>query len=77
MLLEEDLSVKGVLLKRKDFIELDENAQTHPNRHYYFRREEEGTIETCSTAIEVRARARVGWRVRIRMRRFAPFISVS
>ena len=56
MLLEEDLSVKGVLLKRKDFIELDENAQTHPNRHYYFRREEEGTIETCSTAIEVSAR---------------------
>ena len=50
---EGHLSVKGVLLKRKDFLELDEDAQSHPNRTYYFRREEEGTIDTCTRAIEV------------------------
>ena len=37
MMLEEDLSIKGVLLKRKDFLGLDENAQSHPNRTYYYR----------------------------------------
>ena len=37
MILEEDLSIKGVLLKRKDFLGLDKNAQTHPNRTYYYR----------------------------------------
>ena len=35
--LEEDVSVKGVLAKRIDFVGLDENALSHPNRTYYFR----------------------------------------
>jgi hypothetical protein len=37
MVTEDDASVKGVLLKRKDFVGLDENALSHPNRTYYFR----------------------------------------
>jgi hypothetical protein len=37
MLADDDASVKGVLLKRKDFVGLDENALSHPNRTYYFR----------------------------------------
>jgi hypothetical protein len=37
MLPDDDASVKGVLLKRKDFVGLDENALSHPNRTYYFR----------------------------------------
>lgn len=34
---EDNTSLKGVLLKRIDFVGLDENALAHPNRAYYYR----------------------------------------
>eukprot|EP00981_Chlorochromonas_danica_P002029 scaffold413_cov176-Ochromonas_danica.AAC.25 len=35
----ESVSVKkGILLKRKDFLHVDQRAQSHPNRTYYFKR---------------------------------------
>ena len=37
--LDDEISLKGVLMKRKDFFGLDENALSHPNRTYYFRSE--------------------------------------
>lgn len=37
--LDDEISLKGVLMKRKDFFGLDENALSHPNRTYYLRSE--------------------------------------
>lgn len=34
---EDHASLRGVLLKRKDFLSLDEHALAHPNRTYYYR----------------------------------------
>ena len=34
---EDHASLRGVLLKRKDFLGLDEHALAHPNRTYYYR----------------------------------------
>jgi hypothetical protein len=34
---EDYASLRGVLLKRKDFLGLDEHALAHPNRTYYYR----------------------------------------
>jgi hypothetical protein len=46
---------KGALFKRKDFLDVDEGAQTHPNRTYYFRRDQniEEVILTCTKALQV------------------------
>jgi hypothetical protein len=48
-------NVKGVLFKRKDFLGIDEHAQAHPNRTYYFKRTQDlnGIIETCSKKLQV------------------------
>jgi hypothetical protein len=34
---DDHASLRGVLLKRKDFLGLDEHALAHPNRTYYYR----------------------------------------
>jgi hypothetical protein len=34
---EDHAFLRGVLLKRKDFLGLDEHALAHPNRTYYYR----------------------------------------
>lgn len=51
----EDVDTKGVLLKRKDFLNVDERAGSHPNRTYYFKRvhDLEGVIDTCSKKLQV------------------------
>ena len=46
--------LKGALLKRKDFIDKDEEAKSHPSRHYYFRRAETDAatvIAQCTTEL--------------------------
>lgn len=50
-----DGETKGLLLKRKDFLEVDESAKTHPNRTYYFKRNEDidSIIDTCSKKLQV------------------------
>lgn len=47
---------KGVLLKRKDFLHVDQSAQSHPNRTYYFKRiqDVDGVIDTCTKKLQVR-----------------------
>jgi hypothetical protein len=49
-------STKGLLLKRKDFLDADESANSYSNRTYYFKRNEDldGIIETCSKKLTVR-----------------------
>jgi tetratricopeptide (TPR) repeat protein len=41
---------KGFLLKRKDFIGVDEEAESHPNRTYYYKKsfDADKVIETCT-----------------------------
>ena len=34
--------IRGILYKRKDFIEHDEAARAHPNRTYYYRKIQNG-----------------------------------
>lgn len=45
---------RGFLLKRKDFIGVDQEAQSHPNRFYYYRKnfDVEEIIDTCSKKLE-------------------------
>lgn len=52
---EDHVDKKGVLLKRKDFLDVDEKANSHPNRTYYFKRihDLDGIIETCSRKLQV------------------------
>ena len=62
MFTERDNSIKdnendgsrGFLLKRKDFIGVDQEAQSHPNRFYYYRKnfDVEEIIDTCSKKLE-------------------------
>ncbi len=46
---------KGFLLKRKDFLGVDEEARTHPNRTYYYRKTSDlqKIIETCTRKLQV------------------------
>lgn len=46
---------RGALLKRKDFLGVDEQAGSHPNRTYYYRKNEDidDIIRTCSRKLEV------------------------
>jgi hypothetical protein len=52
---EDRVDSKGFLLKRKDFLGIDEKASSHPNRTYYFKRSHdvEGIIDTCSKKLQV------------------------
>jgi hypothetical protein len=45
----------GYLLKRKDFLGVDESADSHPNRTYYYKRYQDldAIIETCSRKLHV------------------------
>lgn len=47
---------KGFLLKRKDFLGVDELAHSHPNRTYYYRKNQDldDIIETCTKKLQVR-----------------------
>ena len=46
---------KGSLLKRKDYLGVDQNAHSHPNRTYYYRKhvDLEEVIKTCSKKLQV------------------------
>jgi tetratricopeptide (TPR) repeat protein len=48
-------SNKGFLLKRKDFLGVDELAHSHPNRTYYYRKNNDldDIIETCTRKLQV------------------------
>ena len=49
----------GSLLKRKDFLGVDEGASHHPNRTYYYKKQNlnlEEIIDTCSKKLLVRFR---------------------
>lgn len=52
---DEEVDLKGLLLKRKDFLGVDERAQSHPNRTYYYKRyhDMDGVIETCTKKLQV------------------------
>ena len=45
---------KGLLLKRKDFLGVDEEAGSHPNRTYYFKKysDLDNILITCSKSLE-------------------------
>ena len=45
----------GHLLKRKDYLGVDEEAGVHPNRTYYFKKNSDldKIIETCTKKISV------------------------
>ncbi len=51
-----DQPEKGYLAKRKDFLGKDEYADSHPNRTYYFKRNQDlnEVIETCTRKLYVR-----------------------
>ncbi len=46
---------KGLLLKRKDFLGVDEEAGSHPNRTYYLKKNADldHVLATCSKSLEV------------------------
>lgn len=46
---------KGLLLKRKDYLGVDEEAGSHPNRTYYFKKysDLDNILITCSKSLEV------------------------
>lgn len=51
---KDEVGGKGYLLKRKDFVETDKEARSHPNRTYYFKSHDLDTIiETCSKKLKV------------------------
>eukprot|EP00937_MAST-01D_sp_MAST-1D-sp2_P008190 g8190.t1 len=62
-----ELSLKGALLKRKDFLDKDEEAKAHPNRTFYYRsphrtqKDVDRVICACTRklALEPDAQARV------------------
>jgi hypothetical protein len=48
----------GLLLKRKDFLGVDEEAGSHPNRTYYFKKNSDDLnkiIGTCTQSLHVSA----------------------
>jgi len=48
-----DAVSRGFLLKRKDFIGVDQEAQSHPNRFYYYKNYDvEEIIDTCSKKLQ-------------------------
>ena len=46
---------KGFLAKRKDFLGVDEEARVHPNRTYYYRKNNDidEIIDSCTKRLEV------------------------
>jgi hypothetical protein len=46
---------KGLLLKRKDFLGVDEEAGSHPNRTYYFKKNADldNVLAACSKSLKV------------------------
>ena len=50
--------LQGTLCKRKDFIEADDAAKSHPNRTYYYRKDPdlERLIELCSQGLDHKPR---------------------
>ena len=52
---ESEVGVRGALLKRKDFLGVDELAHSHPNRTYYYRKNQDlnDIIDTCTKKLEV------------------------
>lgn len=54
--LESNVEVeKGFLFKRKDFLGVDQMANSHPNRTYYYRKhfDLDEVIMTCSKKLQV------------------------
>lgn len=52
----------GLLLKRKDYLGVDEEAGSHPNRTYYFKKNSDDlnkTIAACSQTLRVRVQCSV------------------
>jgi hypothetical protein len=47
--------LKGLLLKRKDYLGVDEEAGSHPNRTYYYKKNADldNVLTTCSKSLEV------------------------
>lgn len=45
----------GFLLKRKDFLGVDEHADSHPNRTYYYRKKVnlDEVVAMCSKKLQV------------------------
>jgi hypothetical protein len=50
---------KGFLFKRKDFLGVDQLANSHPNRTYYYRKhfDLDEVIATCSKKLQVFVRS--------------------
>ena len=48
-------SSKGILAKRKDYLGVDQLADSHPNRTYYYRKNDDldDIIETCTKKLQV------------------------
>jgi hypothetical protein len=46
---------RGFLLKRKDYLGIDEHANSHPNRTYYYKRyhDLDDVIDTCTKKLQV------------------------
>lgn len=54
---------KGLLLKRKDYLGVDEEAGSHPNRTYYYKKNADldDVLSTCSKSLEVGPCQSLGW----------------
>ena len=52
----DDLDDRPSLCKRKDFLEIEPEAQSHPNRTYYYRKHQDTdkVIDACSKKLQVR-----------------------
>jgi hypothetical protein len=53
---EETKNTVGLLLKRKDYLGVDEVASYHPNRTYYYKKNNkdlEEIIENCTKQLQV------------------------
>lgn len=53
--LDDEFDNKPSLCKRKDFLEIEEEAKSHPNRTYYYRKyqDQDKLIETCTRKLKV------------------------
>ena len=53
---DNDLNDRPSLCKRKDFLEIEPEAKSHPNRTYYYRKHQDTdkTIDSCSRKLQVR-----------------------
>eukprot|EP00961_Rhodomonas_salina_P111025 1493952-Rhodomonas_salina.1 len=51
---DDELLLEGALFKRKDFLDKDEAAKSHPNRTYFFRKTEnvDQLVKLCTRKLE-------------------------